>query len=1763
MKMIGMNNKGKKRKERSMKRIVSYLLAAVMVLGSSMNSYATEPERTQESAESVGEQEPENAKETDTGGENAEVSADAGEQEKEASKDKGQVDVYIAQTLEWGSAVTFTVSLEGQVKTITLASADDGEVQKGVTFGDLAAGTYDLRVSAPGFSDYTQQIKVEGWAYKVSLATGFLNGYGEYAPEGMHPGVLLVGDINGDRMITEEDETLLVDLIDAGEAAAGHETADLNRDGVLDLTDLDYFAQGYKVEQNTVSFVEVHVPGSAISRKTGEKTLAEGLLSNLSMGEGSVILKREDGAEISENTPVTLEFEILQGESFPAGGIVIDSGEANPIRTASMDITYVDEREDTITVSVAPEGIMPLLTAESVQVTQDGYGKILVNLGKQVAVKKVTLRITGMTKNNDLSEISKVEFVNDMEKRIPESQRDIPENLKAQAGNKRFSLTWDACVNITGYEIRIEDENKKQEIVASKGSSLSVGSFGKDKLVNGKEYKVQVRSVNGAWRSGYCEPVTVIPKADKVPDAPDNLKLTGGYRTINASWKKMEDTDSYNLFYREEGAEEYTKVEGITANSYTISDLKDRTAYVGYVTGVNELGESKPSLTARAETINQDPARMPRYKLINDAGEGEVSGHIVGVSISVGAMQDSPLDEQEGTAWGTVDNNPASHYTFASWDGGGYNALGSHGVTYEFDQAYEMDRIALQEVTPQSQRYGTVQVRYWDENGNAVLLDRSRVGIQKKMDSENRAYYLIKFPEPIRAKKIQFGLAREYVYGTISMSEVYFYQYDPIEADIMALYQDDLHTVLREDVTQDTIDGLRKRINTPDEASGEYHPDQAYLERELKTAEDILNSQLTESVHIYHTITTQDLNLGRGFGGLNAWQPIGVTAAAGEEITVYVGHNTKRTGENTNLQLLSTQYHAESGSFVKVITTLKIGRNDIVVPKIASTDAESGGALYVQYTGNRANDDYAVRVSGGVQVPRLDLYQVTDGAERLSRAAEYVCRLDAYVKVLQTKHEEVHKNSGNKEVAYDFNTENCILSASDIMLDTMLLSLPAQQIKSGIGGGSIEERAQKLVASMDAMEEMMGLFYQHKGLNNNAPEAKDRIPACHLNIRYQRMSAGAFMYAAGNHIGIEWNETKGMAGGVPVQSDENGKYVSGGYFGWGIAHEIGHCINQGAYSVAEITNNYYSVLAQAKDSNDSVRFQYSNVYDKVTSGTKGRASNVFTQLGMYWQLHLAYDDGMNYKTYPDYGQQLDSLFFARVDTYARTPASAPHPGGVTLALSEDKDQNLMRLSCGAAQKNILEFFERWGMTPDEATVKYAEQFPEETRAIYYVNDDSRVYRTAGSGSSLGTDGAVEAVGDDTAAVKNENAANRVDITLSSKNIDENDILGYEIVRCTISNGDVEKEPVGFTTQNQFTDIITTMNNRTVTYEIMLIDKYLNRSAPKILPALKISHEGEIGKEDWTAVTRDIAATNVPPAGNGDEFTPCGPEEEAPIRRAFDNDVDTVYTGTAGENAEIQVEFNRPLMVSGFRYTAGSADPVEDYSIYVRSEEDGSWIEAAKGSFASEKERTVHFGKEGSGNIVLYHTSAVKLAITGQAGKEIAVAELDVLGVTGDNIEFRYVQGEDQQKTAAIGRLENDYQYGKDVKDTIPKGSVIFTGTYKGNAAYNVVILYDQDGNIVGGTDDDGSLKAEQAVFTEDPQEGNIEDTYDGTWIYWITPKSDEEEAAILAGLKQVRAELYRVDDALTNEGQRLVSDTKFEPMPAELPDIQLEGNEQR
>ena len=148
----------------------------------------------------------------------------------------------------------------------------------------------------------------------------------------------------------------------------------------------------------------------------------------------------------------------------------------------------------------------------------------------------------------------------------------------------------------------------------------------------------------------------------------------------------------------------------------------------------------------------------------------------------------------------------------------------------------------------------------------------------------------------------------------------------------------------------------------------------------------------------------------------------------------------------------------------------------------------------------------------------------------------------------------------------------------------------------------------------------------------------------------------------------------------------------------------------------------------------------------------------------------------------------------------------------------------------------------------------------------------------------------------------------------------------------------------------------------------------------------------------------------------------------------------------------------------------------------------------------------------------YEASIVKLVGPGQAGKEIAVSEIVLFGQTGDRLDL--------EKDGGIGKLAEPFVDASTNEVLIPQGSVVFTGTYKGNPAYNSLLLWDESGKIVGGSDN-GDVAAEQLIFAPDPGTQDLTEISDGHWVYFIRPEH-------LTGTlpEKVRGELYRVDLSL-------------------------------
>ena len=1695
-----------------------------------------------------------------------------------AEKTEGALVVEVKSSLLTPFQGEVTVEISGGDKQIRETKKLDFSETKAASSSvrfDMPSGVYQVCVSADRFADCKQTVQVEkGWISKIQICPTRID-----TPGGMNPGWIRPGDINGDKVIDRKDADVMITRIRDNPE---NTDMDLNADGKTDLVDLQNLVQS--MDEKGESHVEKQ--GMPVKVQVNDGTSPEGSMEDfLNQKSGIGLRPSNTDAAISDENPVGMEFTLsessiyeeapgIQGMTIHAPADMDGDGiVSNAITDGEASVVYIDEngneKEQVFSLAAGTEAQHTQQKPRSVQSRRimtsiDASGAIVLDFGGQLAVKRVTIRITGTKKTEPLVNIAKVEFVNNMEERIGAPQLDIPSLNEPISENEALTLSWSAQRNVTGYEIYISGPVKKQsaaetQIISVPNTQHTISAIHDKPMVNFGEYTMKVRSVNGDWRSPWSEEKTGVPKPQKLPAPPDGVKAEGGYRSISVSWKAMDDSNGYMVYYKKSSEESYRPaVDGfepvqsgegrLNENRYTITGLEDETEYSVYVIGWNELGWGKPSLVSLAMTKSTNPPQLPKYKLLNTSnGEGVLTAHIVDATMggSGGAkMVASPLDTVQGSALGLVDDNYASYWMKSDWDDGvAYPSL-SKGMMITLDQDYAMNYLTFA-AADQKIASNTVRVGYWNaENSGSEQIVNAHL-IEKK-DEHNNPFYIVKFDKTVKAGKIHLCLGRSWGgAGDIVVGEIHFHTYDSLEDDIMGLYEDEMHTTLRADVTGDVITALEARLETVDEMSGEKHPLYQELKLELKTAREILESRLDPSYVVDNRITAQkDKHL--GFGGLNAWQPLGRVAYAGESLLVYVGHNTKRTGEAAGIKLIATQHHAESGSLAKTID-LKIGRNEITIPQITSNDFERGGQLYVAYTGNQASDQYAVRISGGCRIPVLSVYGKSE-SERKEAIQAYVNELESYVSSISGAHEKAH--TGVKNVDYGYDPANCILNATDIMMKEMMYSLPATQVWAGLQ--KAEDKAAKLDQALRAMENTMTLFYQHKGLSDQAgsDRGNNAMPSQHLNIRYMRMFAGAFMYAAGNHIGIEW-------GSATVASAPN----SWDGFGWGIAHEIGHDINQGTYAIAEITNNYFAQLLTKRPG--YTRFTYPNVYKKVTSGTIGRSPNVATQLALYWQLHLAFDNHPDDKhIFDDYEEQFHNLFFARVDTYSRNPDQAPQAG---LRLDGGVDQNLMRLACAAANENILPFFERWGMEPDEATAEYAAKYGEaDTKARYYVNDDARDYRV----QHAGEEGTIK--GQDAVTAKVSSSSNQVEIDISTDR-DADLILGYEISRSMISNGKKETKVIGFrlidtARSTVYVDTISTINNRVMEYEVRAVDKYLNYSKAAAAGTAKIQTDGVLNKEDWTVETTmtskdDIAVSPdaEDPDSGFDAENPGGVAEKKAhsIDRILDNDRTEAgtYHGESDGMAVITIDMHRTEQVTALKY-AGQA--LSDVTVEVSP--DGAEWTAVKEHYTGltgTEEQTIWFDsvKEETRDswIGTYDARYVRLTIS-QAGS-ISIREIEICGPSGDNLEF--VTTDDSRP--AVGVLSADYRYGDGIEDVMKKGSLIFTGVYKGNPAYNIVMLYDTEGNVIGAKD--GNVRAGQVIFADVPRQGNLGETSDGTWVYYVEPGQWDEDT--LRKIRGVRGELYRVDDALTLAGERIVSDTQVIDIPEILPDITFTGGANR
>ena len=1752
------------------------------------------------------------------------------------------------------SGLNYTIEkLDSKRNLITEEDAEVSFIR--VIFDNLSKGQYDIELSGSGYNTATvNDIDITSYSKRVRIGTKqneVVTKYGETEEQNVvenYPALFLAGDVNTDNIIDMKDYNIVLNSIKNNE-----NNYDINKDSKTDISDLSAIksSMGTKSETNMKNYIDNTDPiidpntvgmeveeGTEVNGKTAEDAKEE--LKKLLTSEGIGVTIGNPEQTPSEENPIKLDLNLTSNQrsndAIEMEQIIIKSASTSNENAGAPEtgfINYTNENDEEKTVP---------FDNSNIKKSKDGSDDIVIDLGSQVAVKEISINVTGNRGNKNISEIAKIEFLNNVYKEIPKPKLSIPtiKTLETSTNlhDERITISWEAQPNVTSYEVKyykINDNGDRvgpEKKLQTNKTELNI----LDKQIKPYDkFRVSIQSLNGEWSSGYAEDLnlegdektTLIPNtldgvADNVdenfnkkddyyglnghepnigsvsdiqvipisaPEPPRNLTVKEGYRSLEISWENHIQARDFDIFYRKLGDEDKRWIKANDpsvvldeevvnstpadksklhrSHSYNLKGLDDESTYEIRVTATNHLGTSKMSQTYLGTTTTLNPVKLPNYKVINTPKENVEEGEIPVEHITKVINHTNPNVSYDNK-FALVDNDYSTVYKINHW-----NAYDSY-PTFEFDETYNIDRITIA-WDEQYQKdldwpgLNGPEVRATDETGKET---RHKAIWSTTTSSNGKKYYTFKFNEPISANKISV-VPVGYGGYIMSMAEIKFHESDDIEKDLKDIYKDEFRLELKDNVTQETIDDLRKRVNTMDPVSKEYNPDRTSILKELDDAELLL-----EGADLSDTITTLDpkirVNSGAtALGMSNDWQSLGAIARPGKDgeqkkkIVAYVGSNNK----NVELEFGFLQNYGQPDSYIKAPYTRRgPGRYEIEIPEIFNNDVEKGGQVMVRVKSANPNDVIKVRLAGVDEIPHLNVNNIIneEGKENevKDEIRKYIRNLKKHVSDLPNMYPESVTSEDRENNIYTYDEKTSVLNTTDIEGDRFTLTLPASQILTGIESGiSGNENAQveRVYNALLAWEQQIQLGYAKKGVYETGENATGNhiAPTARMNIKYQRMIMGAAGYATSHHVGVGFGDVPAYMKGVPFKFDENQNVINKNeahLYGDLINHEIGHVLDIKNRTYDETSNNLLVALSTSMLNQNPSKLgkdTYKKMYAKSTSNTLGLSTDRNVVLGMLWQPHLAYEDKDTYKMLLN-----DDSYFAKLNRAYRDMTEEEKANA-------NKDQLLIRMTSKVANKNLTNFYLSYGIVPNETTLKYVSQFEEETRPIQYINDEARRKRLAGTADMSDDTRVIANFGKDNKGNKivDKSYVNQNTVPLElSVNKDSDKILGFEIYRNGIPVGFVEADKSGETT---YDDIVDNINNRVFTYEAVAYDYNLKATKKVNLGTIKVRHDKAINKSklNITSNTVDI---------NEENYDEHADNPNPSLANVIDDNDSTVYEGKKLKNEDpyVLIDTNEVKSLAGIKYTAPttttklfkksktSKQAINNYKIEV-SKNGNDWTTVKNGSFKLDPNNpteTIYFDKEGveGGNqLNVYNARFVKLTAVGATN--ISIAELDLISPPGDNIEIGVAEDNINYKNG-LGILKEDFIYQPDNPITpeneekkIPKGSVIITGEYRGNPAFNVpLVLNEKEENIAD--------KYNGILMAEIPNNGNLEEISEGNWVYWVEPQYANQ----FMENKEIFAELYRTDTADAKEGgQRLVSDTFKIDVPDKLPEISLSGGQ--
>lgn len=1222
-----------------------------------------------------------------------------------------------------------------------------------------------LEANISGLEQGNYTLSLEGRGYSSFSHPVRLDGYSQHVVLTTAGGAFALGDIDGSGMVDAKDRSLLSDYL----GLQGNSECDLNDDGRIDIVDLVYLNRSLNLSPKTKTL------DTALLAEMTVQT--DGLLVNNAANFqplDALFTENETPVTVSPAVPGALSIPITLAEPAEISQIDIATPSAGDGAIITGSVELLLENGSSMKVDfdqTLPEGTHAIGPKADRNV-------ISIPLGKKVAVKKITITVTKVTGQSgetpEFAVLTQIEFLKDIVSDSLQADNDKVKAVKAVSGDGSVTLSWNSVHNVTGYSVAYgTSRDALKQTASAKTNSISISG-----LKNETTYYFQVTAVNGSWKGTPSDIISEVPHAVKVPGAPSNIRVEPADQALRVSWGSTKDATMYQVFYRPAGESTFTAFGGsLTATNAVITGLTNGTSYDIAVKAGNAKGFGPYSAIA-VGIPKQETLEMPDLPLTDRIDNSHVTSIVMADKSNVNTSLCPNFTVND-----LIDGNAGTYWIAKNW------SLNST-ITFTFDAPQDMNYLLLVPYLDKAYRgrIDSYTVTAKDSEGK-TLLETSSLPAPALTE---RNYLPITFPETKGIQSLSISLGEKTGGPRVSISEIAFYQSNSLLDDIAGLFSDSSFSALKPGVTAAQIQPLIEQLD----AMADFYIDPTRLRAELTLALGLANGN-TDSLGLVRSgfqsrSAAKDSQYGQS---ASDFQPVGISALAGSSVSVYAD-----LPDDSPVYIVPTQFFGESGVWKGGAIQLRSGRNYIKTPKIGDLKDPRGGMYYLTYAGSHPESIklHILESKDVYQIPVLELsnwYRMTLD-ERTSTIEAYVAKLRA--------------------LAISGDPQTSIQNATEISTPSVLLSLPADRVLAGLSSG---DAVQTLYQNVLAWEEVLFVANKTQGIidANASLDGYEYPMTTRQNIRYMRMFAGAFMYAAGNHVGVGYGSTSALVQGRPTA---NG---SGGLFGWGIAHEIGH--NMDKLGKAEITNNIYSLAVQAWDGADMQKQtrlanSWDKIYDKVSAGRPGAANNVFVQLGMYWQLHLAYDEkGSPLKFYNEFFRAWKAGEYSDY-TY---------------------DERVALIASKVAGRDLNRFFTRWGMElGSSAQGIISSQYPEESRAIWYLNDDSYIKRLDGESGNVGSvDIAVNVTG------------NKAEITLTNTE----GLLGCEILR--------DGEPIGFTGTGSYEDSLGEANNLTYRYSAVPVDILGNIGKAADEVEVRVAYDKTIAKDLYTVeVNGDVTTVTM-------------------------------------------------------------------------------------------------------------------------------------------------------------------------------------------------------------------------------------------------------------------------------------------------------------